>query len=83
MDLSLMQSTQIWYLFYDYNVITSKYLNSRSTVNLTDEQALSEFSDCFGDIGTLNPIHHIEIKVGLSPSKKNIFLFASMIALQK
>ena len=68
-----MQSTQIWYLFYDYNVITSKYLNSRSTVNLTDEQALPEFSDCFGDIGTLNPSHHIEIKVGLSPSKKNIF----------
>ena len=28
-------------------------------------------------------LHHIFIKVGLSPSKKKLFFFASMIALQK
>ena len=33
-----------------------------STINVSDEQFLSEFSDCFGEIGTLKNTHHIEIK---------------------
>ena len=37
-----------------------------STVNVSDEQFLSEFSDCFEEIGTLKNTHHIEIKDNLS-----------------
>ena len=33
-----------------------------SAVNVSDEQFLSEFSDCFGETGTLKNTHHIEIK---------------------
>ena len=33
-----------------------------SAVNVSDDQFLSEFSDCFGEIGTLKNTHHIEIK---------------------
>ena len=33
-----------------------------STVNVSDEKFLSKLSDCFGEIGTLNNTHHIEIK---------------------
>ena len=33
-----------------------------SAVNVSDEQLLIEFSDCFGEIGTLKNTHHIEIK---------------------
>ena len=37
-----------------------------STVNVSDEQFLSEFSDCFEEIRTLKNTHHIEIKDNLS-----------------
>ena len=33
-----------------------------SVVNVSNEQFLSEFSDCFGEIKTLKNTHHIEIK---------------------
>ena len=34
-----------------------------SAVNLlSDKQFLSEFSDCFGEIGTLKNTHHVEVK---------------------
>ena len=32
------------------------------TVNVSGGQSLFEFSDCFGEIETLNNTHHIEIK---------------------
>ena len=38
-----------------------------STINVSDEQFLSEFSDCFGEIGTLKNTHHIEIKDNVTP----------------
>ena len=38
-----------------------------SAVNVSDEQFLSEFSDCFGEIGTLKNTHHIEIKDNVTP----------------
>ena len=38
-----------------------------SPVNVSDEQFLSEFSDCFGEIGTLKNTHHIEIKDNVFP----------------
>ena len=38
-----------------------------STVNVSDEQFLSEFSDCFEEIGTLKNTHHIEIKDNITP----------------
>ena len=38
-----------------------------SAVNVTDEQFLSEFSDCFGEIRTLKNTHHIEIKDNVTP----------------
>ena len=38
-----------------------------SVVNVSDEQFLSEFSDCFGEIGTLKNIHIIEIKDNVTP----------------
>ena len=37
-----------------------------TTVNVSDEQFLSEFSDCFEEIGTLKNTHHIEIKDNLT-----------------
>ena len=33
-----------------------------SVLNVSDEQFLFEFSDCFGEIGTLKNTHHFEIK---------------------
>ena len=33
-----------------------------SVVNVSNEQFLSEFSDCFGETRTLNNTHNIEIK---------------------
>ena len=38
-----------------------------SAINVSDEQFLSEFSDCFGEIGTLKNTHHIEIKENRTP----------------
>ena len=38
-----------------------------SAINVSDEQFLSEFSDCFGEIGTLKNTHHIEIKDNVTP----------------
>ena len=38
-----------------------------STVNVSDEKFLSKFSDYFGEIGTLNNTHHIEIKDNAIP----------------
>ena len=38
-----------------------------SAVNVRDEKFLSEFSDCFGEIGTLKNIHNIEIKDNVTP----------------
>ena len=49
---------------------TSKNLNlikRISAVNVNDEQFLSEFSDCFGEIGTLKNAHHVEIKDNVTP----------------
>ena len=36
-------------------------------VILSDEQFLSEFSDCFGEIGTLKNTHYIGIKDSVTP----------------
>ena len=36
-------------------------------LKLKDGQCLSEFSDCFGEIGTLNNTHHIEINDNVAP----------------
>ena len=33
-----------------------------SAINVSDEQFLSEFSDYFGEIGTLKNTHHIDVK---------------------
>ena len=38
-----------------------------SGVNVSDEQLLSEFSDCFGNIGTRKNTHHIENKDNVTP----------------
>ena len=38
-----------------------------SAINVRNEQFLSEFSDCFGEIGTLKNTHHIEIKDIVTP----------------
>ena len=38
-----------------------------SAINVSGEQFLSEFSDCFGEIGTLKNTHHIEIKDKVTP----------------
>ena len=51
-------------------LLTSKNLNlikRISAVNVSDEQFLFEFSDCFGEIGTLKNAHHIEIKHNVTP----------------
>ena len=34
---------------------------------MKENSFLSEFSDCFGEIGTLNKAHHIEIKENFAP----------------
>ena len=49
---------------------TSESLNLRkriSAVNVSNEQFFSEFSDCFGEIGTLKNTHHTEIKDNVTP----------------
>ena len=49
---------------------TSESLNlkkSISAINVSRKQFLSEFSDCFGEIGTLKNTHHIEIKDNVTP----------------
>ena len=38
-----------------------------SAINVSGEQFLPEFSDCFGEIGTLKNTHHIEIKDNITP----------------
>ena len=38
-----------------------------SAVNVSDEQFLSKFSDCLGEIGTLKNTNHIEIKDNVTP----------------
>ena len=38
-----------------------------SAVNVSNEQFLSEFSDCFGEVRTLKNTHHIEIKDNVTP----------------
>ena len=38
-----------------------------SAVIVSDEQFLSEFSDCFGEIGTPENTHHIGIKDNVTP----------------
>ena len=38
-----------------------------SAINVSGEQFLPEFSDCFGEIGTLKNTHHIEIKDNVTP----------------
>ena len=38
-----------------------------SAINVSDEQFFSEFSDCFGELGTLKNTHHIEIKGNVAP----------------
>ena len=49
---------------------TSESLNLTkriSAVSISDEQFLSEFSDCFGEIRTLKNTHHIKIKDNVTP----------------
>ena len=38
-----------------------------SAINVSGEQFLSEFSDCFGETGTLKNTHYIEIKDNVTP----------------
>ena len=38
-----------------------------SAVNVSNEQFLSEFSNCFGERGTFNNTHNIEIKNKVTP----------------
>ena len=38
-----------------------------STVNVSNEQFLSKFSDCFGERGTVKNTHHIEINDNVTP----------------
>ena len=38
-----------------------------SAINVSGEQFLSEFSDCFGETGTLKNAHYIEIKDNVTP----------------
>ena len=42
-------------------------IKQMSVINVSGEQFLSEFSDCFGEIGTLKNTHHIEIKGNVFP----------------
>ena len=45
-------------------------LSTSESINLmkiSDEQFFSEFSDCFGETGTLKNTHHIEIKDNVTP----------------
>ena len=37
------------------------------SIELKENSFLSEFSDCFGEIGTLNKTHHIKIKEDFTP----------------
>ena len=49
---------------------TSESLNLTkriSAVSISDEQFLSEFSDCFGEIRTLKNTHYIKIKDNVTP----------------
>ena len=49
---------------------TSKSLNlikHISAINVSGEQFLSEFSDYFGEIGTLKNTHNIKIKDNVTP----------------
>ena len=38
-----------------------------SAVNVSDEQFLTEFSGCFGEIGTPRNTQHIKIKANVTP----------------
>ena len=53
-------------------VVNSKFipilgLATISAINVSNEKFLSEFSDYFGEIGTLKNTHHIEIKDNVNP----------------
>ena len=43
------------------------FIKCISVVNVSNEQFLSEFSDHFGERGTLNKTHNIEIKNKVTP----------------
>ena len=49
-----------------------------SAINVNDEQYLSEFSDCFGEIETLKNTHHIEIKDNLTDVITHANVFAPL-----
>ena len=44
-----------------------KLIKRICSVESKENSFLSEFSDCFGEIGTLNKTHHIEIKENFTP----------------
>ena len=44
-----------------------KFIKRICSVESKENSFLSEFSDCFEEIGTLNKTHHIEIKENLTP----------------
>ena len=44
-----------------------KLIKRICSVESKENSFLSEFSDCFGEIGTLNKTHHIEIKGNFTP----------------
>ena len=44
-----------------------KLIKCICSIKLKENSFLSEFSDCFGEIGTLNKTHHIEIKKNFTP----------------
>ena len=49
-----------------------------SAINVSGEQFLSEFSDCFGEIGTLKNTHHIEIKDNVTDVITHANVFAPL-----
>ena len=60
----ILYSTQNPCIFQDQQPDLIKLI---SAINVSAEQFLSEFSDCFGEIGTLKNTHHIEIKDNVTP----------------
>ena len=45
-----------------------KLIKHICSVKSKENSFLSEFSDCFAEIGTLNKAHHIEIKESFTPA---------------
>ena len=65
-----------WFVVVDPKSVRVLWLAASESLNLikhisavivSDEQFLFEFSNCFGEIGTLKNTHHIEIKENRTP----------------